>query len=258
MIPLRTVLFALADENFRQPADKDYIVARSCYRMNLREQFLWASLQACEKYLKATLLFNQKSTRYDPKKYNAAKGRKNKEFGHHASWLFEVVKRDIPDLRFDTAPQWLPKFLQYLTEFGVNRYLTKATYARGDELRRLDEVVWILRRVCQNFDWTPKKENLRPKMIEAAMNPNNRKNPAVYRPFGAIDGFLEKTLKAGRNTPARQALVWKNMFFATRQRHKLQIPFYSSSENPPPTRDWFYDDPATVAKIDYYVRLEAR
>jgi hypothetical protein len=255
VIPLRIVLLTLADENFRQQADKDYVAARSCYRMNLREQFLWASLQACEKYLKATLLFNEKSARYDPKKYNAAKGRKNKEFGHNASWLFEVVKRDIPDLRLNAAPQWLPTFLQYLTDFGANRYLTKATYASGDELWKLDEAVWILRRVCQNFDWTPKRVNLRPKMIEAAMNPNNRKTPALFRPFGAIGGFLEKTLKAAGNDPARQALVWKNMFFGNRQLYNPQRPFYSSSENPPQTRDWFYDDPATVTDIDYYVRL---
>jgi hypothetical protein len=31
-------LFTLANEVFREQADKDYIAARSCYRMNLREQ----------------------------------------------------------------------------------------------------------------------------------------------------------------------------------------------------------------------------
>lgn len=141
---------------------------------------------------KATLLFNEKSARHDPKKYNPTKVGKNKEFGHQADWLLEVIKRDIPDLRLDTAPQWLPTFLRYLTEFGDNRYLTKATYTRGGELHRLDETVWILRRVCQSFDWTPETENLRPKLIGAAMHPSRRKNPALYRPFGAIPGFLER------------------------------------------------------------------
>ena len=150
---LRDALFASATERFREQADKDYIVARSCYRMNLREQFLWASLQACEKYLKGTLLFNGKSARYDPATYDPNK-KGNKKFGHNLTRLFEIA-RAIGDLPLD-KPVWMPEFLEYLTIFGNNRYLSKATYATGDELRMLDEVVWVLRQVCQNFDWTPK------------------------------------------------------------------------------------------------------
>ncbi len=54
---LRIALLTLATEIFREQADQDYVVARACYRMNLREQFLWASLQACEKFLKANPSF---------------------------------------------------------------------------------------------------------------------------------------------------------------------------------------------------------
>jgi hypothetical protein len=254
-ITLRTALLTFATEVFREQADQDYVVARACYRMRLREQFLWGSLQACEKYLKAILLFNEKSSRYDTAKYKATKPRKNKEFGHNATWLFEVVVRDVPDLLLGQAPAWLADFLKYLTQFGDNRYLSKSTYTIGDELRRLDEAVWILRRVCQNFDWTPNKQNLRPKLIAAAMHPSIRKNPALYRPFGAIDGFLEKKLKAPENDAARKALTWKNMFFGNRQRHSLNYRLLSSSANPPQTRDWFLNDPAIMAKIDFYVRL---
>jgi HEPN domain-containing protein len=75
---LTIALFTLATEVFREQADKDYIVARSCYRMNLREQFLWASLQACEKYLKGILLFNERSARHDPALYDRSRnGTKN-------------------------------------------------------------------------------------------------------------------------------------------------------------------------------------
>src|SRR5436190_23809187 len=109
---LRDALFALATEVFQKQADKDYIVARSCYRMNLREQFLWASLQACEKYLKGTLLFNGQSARYDPVTYDSKKNR-NEEFGHNLSLLFKVVCT-IGDLPLD-KPDWLPDFLEYLT-----------------------------------------------------------------------------------------------------------------------------------------------
>jgi hypothetical protein len=236
---LRTALLSVATEMFRDQADADYITARACYRMGLREQFLWASLQACEKYLKGILLFNEKSALYDPVKYDPSKPRKNRVFGHDARWLFDVVKRDIPDLLLDKAPTWLLDFLQYLTTFGDNRYLTKRTYAVGDELRLLDEAVWILRRLCQNFDWTPDKTNLRPLVIARATNPAARANPALGRPLGAIDGFLEKVLKAPPNNPARKTLVWQNMFFANRQRRQVSYRQFSSSANPPHTREWF-------------------
>jgi HEPN domain-containing protein len=48
---------------FREIADKDYISARSNYRLRLREPFFWAGLQALEKYLKGILLFNEKKVR---------------------------------------------------------------------------------------------------------------------------------------------------------------------------------------------------
>jgi len=244
---LSIALNTLATEVFRDQADKDYISARSCYRMNLREQFLWAAVQACEKYLKGTLLFNGRSARYD-----CHGQKKNSEFGHDVSRLFVAVK-SIGDLPVD-KPDWLPDFLKYLTKYGNNRYLSKPTYAFGDELRKLDEAVWVLRRVCQNFDWTPQNVNLRPLLLAEVGNPKNRKNPALYRPFGPIDGFLEKTLRAPSTDAARRSLIWNNMFFGRRQRHEVGYRRFSSSENPPQTREWF-NKPTIVGNIEHYIKL---
>ena len=117
---LRIALFTLATEVFREQADKDYIAARSCYRMNLREQFLWASLQACEKYLKGILYSMNEAPAmtllHDPLK------KRNKEFGHDSARLFAAA-RTIADLPLD-KPDWLPEFLKYLTAFGNKRILT--------------------------------------------------------------------------------------------------------------------------------------
>jgi len=252
---LQIALHSLASEVFREQADKDYIAARACYQMNLREQFLWASLQSCEKYLKGILLFNERSARYDPATFDPNRNR-NKEFGHDLILLLAAVKT-IGDLPLD-KPDWLPQFLKYLNTFGNNRYLSKATYAVGDELRRLDEAVWVLRRVCQDFDWTPRlngqSKNLRPVLLAQSGDARNRKKPALYRPFGAIDGCLEKTLKSPKFDPARRALVWKNMFFGNRQRHSVTYTQFSSSENPPQTREWFFE-PSIAGKIDHYIRL---
>ena len=237
---LKIALHTIAQEVLREQADGDYLCARMAYRMELREQFLWASLQACEKYLKSILLFNERSARFDAAAL--ASGKKNKpEFGHDLVKLFDAVLA-IGDLPLD-KPAWLPPYLGYLTEFGNNRYLTKATYAIGDELRKLDEAVWTLRRLCQSFDWVVDKagdnpgRNIRPQWLAQMADPERRKNPALDRPLGAVDGYLEKVLKKPRRDPARQALVWNNLFFARRQRHTLSYVHHSSSANPPQTRD---------------------
>lgn len=52
-----------ANRSFRDVADQDYIAARMSYRAELREPFLWSSLQCLEKYFKAILLYNRKSTK---------------------------------------------------------------------------------------------------------------------------------------------------------------------------------------------------
>ena len=254
---LKIALYSFAREVFREQADRDYITARNCYRLEFREQFLWASLQACEKYLKGILLFNQKSARFNPTTYDPNK-KHNKEFGHDLSALFKAVQ-GIGDLPIDQAA-WLPSFLGYLTKFGNNRYLSTATYALGDELRKLDEAVWVLRRVCQSFDWTPPNEdgspgqNVRPKWLAQVGDAKHRKNPALDRQMGASGGFLEAVLKLPRSNPPRQALVWNNLFFAKRQRHAVTYSFLSSSENPPQTREWF-NIPAITDVIEHYIKL---
>ena len=48
-----------AIRSFRDIADADYIAARMACRATLLTQFLWASQQAVEKYLKCILLLNR-------------------------------------------------------------------------------------------------------------------------------------------------------------------------------------------------------
>lgn len=57
-----------AVRSFRDVADADYIAARLACRAALTIQYLWASQQAVEKYLKCTLLLNRvpsKDVRHD-------------------------------------------------------------------------------------------------------------------------------------------------------------------------------------------------
>ncbi len=120
-----------AKRSFRDVADQDYIAARMSYRAQLREPFLWSSLQAFEKYFKAILLFNRKS----------AKG-----VGHNIS---EALKRveSIHDLSF-SIPDDVREFIFYINNYGTNRYLEYSTHLRDQALLALDRSVWYVRRYC--------------------------------------------------------------------------------------------------------------
>ena len=251
----RIVLDTIAEEVFRDQADKDYIAARANYRMNLREQFLWSGLQACEKYLKAILLFNNLSARFPASRGDPAKWNKKREFRHNLRRLFAAVNQ-INEIQF-VWPKFLRGFLDYLTRFGNNRYMSISTYTFGDELWRLDETVWTLRRYCQNFDWeieeNGRKKNMRARLIAQVNDPSHRSKPALFHPFGATGGWLEQMLAGKPSSFAPQNLVWHNLFFGSRQRSSAKWDYFSSSEHPPQNREWF--TPQLHRLVADYVKL---
>ena len=87
---------------FRDLADEDYISARSNYQLRLREQFFWAGLQAVEKYLKAILLHN---------------GRSTLKYGHDVSKLLKAVQQ-ITYLKVQ-VPGGVEQFLTRLHDLGT-------------------------------------------------------------------------------------------------------------------------------------------
>src|SRR5438874_143572 len=94
--------------SFRDVADADYVAARALFRLGLSQQFLWAALQAIEKYLKGILLFNDVST---------------KALGHDVAGAYTALSK-IPDIVFD-IPNDVQKFVSYLSCQGANRYFEK-------------------------------------------------------------------------------------------------------------------------------------
>jgi hypothetical protein len=127
----------------------------------------------------------------------------------------------------------------------------------GDELRRLDETVWTLRRYCQNFDWeieeNGRKKNMRARLIAQVNDPSHRSKPALFHPFGATGGWLEQMLAGKPSSFARQNLVWHNLFFGSRQRSSAKWDYFSSSEHPPQNREWF--TPQLHRLVADYVKL---
>jgi len=230
----QSTLNAFATEVFRKQADYDYVSARMNYRMKLRQQFLWSGQQAVEKYLKAILLFNGRSSRRpDP-------DRTGSEYGHDLLALHEHVKTiHYLDYRL---PDWSERFLAYLRDLGGhNRYMSRRSYSMPDAIHKLDELVWNIRRYCQPIpDRGLGCKSAVPRMKEAFIRDINSQkhedNPCGFRLFR---GELEEIVKRPRSDKARQALVWANFFYGARNRRQVTCSRMSSSEVPPQCRSRF-------------------
>jgi HEPN domain-containing protein len=170
-----------AKRSFRDVADQDYIAARMSYRANLREPFLWSSLQALEKYFKAILLFNRKSS---------------KGVGHKLDEALIKVE-PISDLSF-SIPNDVREFIKYINEYGTNRYLEYPSHLQDDALMLLDKSVWYLRCFCysRNEFRTIPDEN----------NPHQ---------FALRGGFLEEVIKSEHSSS--KYLIWHNFFYGRKR-----------------------------------------
>lgn len=188
------ILNDYASRSLRYTADQDYISARTSYKIGLIEPFLWSSLHAVEKYLKATLLFNKHTTFKDETK--------NRGYGHKVCELLDAVERiDGLDLRL---PDQSRSFIRYLNEYGENRYFDEAAYLEEHALDNLDETIWYVRRHC--FYSEPYKEGNYRKISPLELEDD----PKSYKLPGS-DAFLEKVIR--ERLHAYPYLAWNNYFY---------------------------------------------
>lgn len=238
---------------FRNPADRDYIAARAVWRLRFRDQFLWSSLQAFEKYLKAILLYNGRSARW-PDPDAPTKRARGEEYGHSLSRLLAAV-RALPDLNV-TLPPWTDDFVLRVEMFGANRYLTRQGYSRSDWLARLDESVWSLRRYAQFVRIVVKQDgqehSLLPVVVAGINDPRHRRRPASFR---IVNGELERVLGRPSTDQARRALVWNNLYFGARSRRRVTYSQWSSAVLPMVTTD-LASRPEILETLRKYIKLE--
>jgi HEPN domain-containing protein len=213
----RTLVIDFIDRSFRDVADRDYVSARVCHRLDLKQQFLWASLQAVEKYLKAILLYNDRST---------------KPLGHKIQKAYERLHQQIRDIQFD-IPKDVEKFIQYLDSQGANRYFEYPYFTTRNELLLLDKTVWHLRRYCQFF--SRQVDNVDGRQVDwfkvelkNIHNPRWKKRPNTFK-IGR--GFLERIIN--EKGELRKELIWKNFWYGTYTKQKIpNVTFRSGSAHP--------------------------
>ncbi len=201
--------FAL--RSFRDVADGDYIAARMAYRVDLLLQAFWASQQALEKYIKGILLFRR--IPYTKRTHSLTK-------------LLEKLERIFPlDLSAGAR-----RFITFIDEWDVDRYFTFPYLSDGDELFKLDEAVWEVRRYCIPVDkrvspqGTPAEE-LDLRYVESARD----RPPQIFRT--TVPGVIEHELDP--NSPAYKALTWKNLYFGNPRRKSVRYAPKSTSHNSP-------------------------
>jgi HEPN domain-containing protein len=199
------IINGYANSAFRDIADQDYIAARTSYRAELWEPFLWSSQQAFEKLLKGILLFNEKSS---------------KKISHDLSKALDKVK-SIDQLNFN-IPQDVEEFIIYLNNFGKNRYLETTLIVYPDALPLLDKAYWFVRRFCQNMHEKKVKSDgkvvdLYPANVSRVNSQYYLDNPHKLYLFG---GKLEKILQNKKN-PFKK-LIWQNFYYGSRKKNVIK------------------------------------
>lgn len=142
--------YELVRRMFRDTADQNYIAARWCFLNGLNVDFYWLALHSIEKYLKTILLLNGKAAGHGHdivKLYSEilplTSGLLLENFRrpptHDVNWWHE----DLPDT-----------FIHRLNNEGhsENRYATFGSRRWYDDIFKVDQIIFALRRICHPLD----------------------------------------------------------------------------------------------------------
>ena len=187
-----------AFRSFRDVADGDYIAARMAYRAQLPVQFLWASQQAIEKYLKCALFIRRKPA---------------KNVRHDLAPALKLLEDAGVPLELTEHSQ---KFITRIDQMGQYRYMEASVWVDWHWIVSLDQIVWELRRFS-----TLDPVATRAKLVEGKWAPRVR----------IVGGHLEGILKK-RDNPAREPLLWHNGYFG-RGRRTIMVRGGFTSVNSP-------------------------
>ena len=224
------LLDSFAIRTFRDMADGDYIMARSAYKNRLVPQFLTASHQAIEKYIKCILLIHRI---------------KSRNIGHSLARGLQKMS-EIKSFEVNLSKR-SRDFIGYLDRHEKIRYFEYSYYVFGPALIDLDRTVWEVRQYCHRLDYSLRTLDGREIPMlqkELARIAQFQRNPHKYRLQG---GSLEKIIDDSAN-PARKTLIWKNAFFGDRTKRNLKLLCLSYSGNSP-----LYLHPEILPEISEYV-----
>lgn len=231
--PMHILLNDFAIRSFRETADKDYIAARMAYRARLIQPFLWSALHCLEKYVKGILVLNR------------VKAHK----GHSVLPGIERMKQhgkfDL-DLSADTV-----SFIKKLEDYGAEyRYYEVSYDIRPFDIVRFDRAVWELRRYCQPLDYDITDMNGKTvNLLTHELDRVHRAKATNEKGTCIMGGILEKIIEKNDH-PAREALIWNNLFFGPSRRKSVKMRQDWEAGNSP-----FFLHPEIIDEVVKYVYI---
>lgn len=221
-----------AIRSFRDTADRDYIHARLAYQARLIPQFLWSSLHCLEKYAKCILLLN----RID-----------GTNIRHEVlEAIFRLENKGSFQVNLSKAVQ---DFIGRLESGAEFRYFEVSYCSQEHDILRLDCAVSELRRYCQTLDYDIEINGGMENQLEKNLKIIRDKLSSNIKDTCISNGWLE-TVMANKKHPAREPLLWNNLYFGSSRRKRIRmIPFWESGNAP------LYMDPEILNEVVKYVFL---
>lgn len=239
---------SLIEVFFIRTADSNYITARWCSFNGLDLEYFWQSVHCLEKYMKAALVLNGKS----------AHG-----YHHNVVELFADVQLLAPEMLPATLTKpsmyghtyWNgetpAQFIERLYQDGQadNRYALFGHVRHMDDVLKLDQVVFAIRRLCH-----PLEAHFLGEKSDGVPDESRRDWMARGdRSYDRLGSRLEETIDGRHGEGPRQALLNWNVPFAPADFVHGDFNYSTSSENPVLVRRIFEPlerGPAHFAKAD--------
>lgn len=195
--------------DFCDYADRSYIAARTLYKNECYDQFLYFAHQSVELYLKSIHIFH----RIERKKIN-----KQPRDGNHALIpLYNACEQDIPT--FKNIPQRVEDFIcGDISDYNAVRYPDYPLRGRFEWITELDLTVWVLRFYAHTREDSTHFARVQEIGFEKLLKNYTKDN----RGHGYITGYLERVLKnKDTHEKERLNLVWRNLYFGKRSTRQV-------------------------------------
>lgn len=232
--PMHILVNDFALRSFRETADKDYITARMAYRARLIQPFRWSALHCLEKYVKGILLLN----RVDAKnlKHTVLPG--IERMHQHGKFKLELSAETV-------------NFIKNLEDDGADdRYYLVSYDIEPFDIARLDRAVWELRRYCQPLDFdTVDVDGAKVNQLARELDRVHRAKEMREKGTCILRGVLEDIIEKSDH-PAREALIWNNLFFGPSRRKAVKMrPDWEAGNSP------FFLYPEIIDEVTKYVNI---
>jgi hypothetical protein len=214
----------IARRMFVSTADNNYILARSAFFNELDFDFYWLSLHALEKYFKAILLMNGKKAKdhsHDLLKLHAAVMKLD-----HRLPIGPLVDPKIDDVFWRNWP--VERYLERLNRFGSadNRYATYGYNLLLEDLFKVDQLVWSVRRCCHPLRYTIDNGQREIDHVSHLIRDKN------HWTMTGVSLPIEKLLARPTDNAHRAAFLRLNMAFAPKATHVVTSWRISSTNSP--------------------------